>query len=603
MTTAWQALRRVARLEGGERRWLALSIALSFGAVAAAAGLLTTSGYLISRAAQRPEILTLTGVIVAVRAFGIARAALRYGERLVSHDLALRVLARLRVSFFSVLAPLVPTSLRGHTSGELLSRFVGDVDALQDLYLRALAPPLVALAVIAAATLTAWLLLPAVAPVVAGTLAFAALAVPALSYTLAASAHRRQAAARAALTTEVVEAIDGGAELAVAGRGGERAARLEAAGARLASIARRDALAAAAAAGLGSLLWGLTVIAVLLVGIPAVHARALAGVLLAALVFLVLGAYEGIAPLPAAARTLRGCAEAALRLEQLSDLEPAVRDPERPDPMPAESDVELALEDVGFSYGPHEAPLLEHVTLRLKPGCRLLLTGASGAGKTTLAHLLVRFLDPTAGQTTLGGIDLRALAQDDVRRAVVLVAQDAHVFTTTIRENLMLANRAASEADLWAALNAVALDGWVASLPDRLDTLVGEDGELLSGGQRHRIALARALVADANFVILDEPTAHLDPGTAAAMIEAIAATLGRRGLLVIAHRPEGLGDFDEVRLSGGRIIVRRPPQSSPGLTPGSRVPALDARTAPDAETPGLPEPRAVNDPKGGVTAA
>jgi thiol reductant ABC exporter CydC subunit len=553
--TTLAALRRAARLDRHERRRLVLSIALGAGAIAASAALLATSGYLISRAAQRPEILALGTAIVAVRAFGIARAAFTYGERLVSHDLAFRVLARVRSRFYSVLAPLVPGAIRGRSRGELLSRFVGDVDALQDLYLRALGPPVVALLVVLGAGLAAGLMLPAAAIVVAGSLLLAATAVPLLTGYLAASAGRRQLTARATLTSELVEAIDGGAELAVAGRGPDRVERIDTASRKLSGIARRDALAGGVATALGSLFSGLAVIAVLLVAIPAVHHGALAGVLLAALVFLVLAAFEGIAPLPVAARRLRACADAAQRLEELAALEPAVTDPDEPVPAPTRADAALVVESVRFRYEPEDPWLLDRAELSLAPGCRVAIAGPSGIGKTTLAHLLVRFIDPDAGRVTLGEADLRTLTQDDVRAAVTLAAQDAHIFTTTIRENLLLARRSATEDDLWRVLAAMQLDDWVRELPDGLDTLVGEDGGLVSGGQRQRIALARALLSDARFVILDEPTAHLDSDTAAAVMREIDEAAGERGVVVITHRSEGLERFHTVlRLHEGRLV-------------------------------------------------
>ena len=216
---AWTSLRRISRLEPGERSRLMLSLVLSVGAVLAATGLLTASGYLISRAAQRPDILRLAALITAVRAFGLSRAVLRYSERLASHDLAFRVLARLRLRFFEVLAPLVPGAIPGHSRGELLARFVGDVDALQDLYLRALAPPLVAALVVIAAGATAALIFPLAALIVVVALLLSATSVPLLTGVLAGRAGRRQAGARAALAEALVEAVDGGAELSVAGRG------------------------------------------------------------------------------------------------------------------------------------------------------------------------------------------------------------------------------------------------------------------------------------------------------------------------------------------------------------------------------------------------
>lgn len=538
---AWTSLRRVARLEPGEGGRLRASVALAFGAVMAGAGLLACSGYLISRAAQRPQILELTAAITAVRAFGIARALLRYGERLVSHDLALRVLSRLRAGFYAVLAPLGAAALGARRQGDLLSRFVADVDTLQDLYLRALAPPVVALLVILGAGLIGYLMLPAAGLVIAAALLVTALTVPVLTGLVAAAAGRRQAGARAGLTDLLLDSLDGSVELAVAGRAHDRVAQIKLLSDRLTRISRRDAKAAAGATTLSALLTGLTVTVLLLVAIPAVHRGSLSPVLLAAVAMLVLAVFEGLQPLPVAARALRGCAEAAGRLEAMRQVPPAVSDPFSPRPLPAAPSA-LTLENVSFAYSAD--PILIGVDLTFRPGCRAVLTGSSGAGKTTLAELLVRFNDPTAGRVRLGDADLRELRLHDVRRAVVLAAQDAHVFTTTVRENLLLANREADEGELWDALAAVQLDSFVAGLPDGIDTLVGEDGELLSGGQRQRLTLARALISGARFLILDEPTAHLDDLTAAALMQSIDRAAGDRGLIVITHRVEDLSAYD-----------------------------------------------------------
>jgi ABC-type bacteriocin/lantibiotic exporter with double-glycine peptidase domain len=198
--------------------------------------------------------------------------------------------------------------------------------------------------------------------------------------------------------------------------------------------------------------------------------------------------------------------------------------------------------------------VLDGIDLRIAPGHRIALLGASGAGKTTLAHLLVRFRDPDAGRVSIGGVDLRQIAQNDVRRAVVLAAQDAHVFNTSVRENIQLARREADDTDLWLALEAAGIADWVRDLPDGLDTLVGENGDLVSGGQRQRIALARALLSDARFFVLDEPTAHIDEDTARQVMHDIVTRTGDRGVLVITHSDIGLEEFDEVlELRGGRI--------------------------------------------------
>jgi ATP-binding cassette subfamily C protein CydC len=550
------ALARSLRPQPGESRRLGLSVLLAAGATGAAIALLATSGYLISRAAHRPMIISLMVTITAVRAFGIARAALRYAERLASHDLALRQLARLRTTFYQSLAPLVPGQLRGARRGDLLARFVGDVDTLQDGYLRVLIPARVAVAVIAGASVAAALMLPAAGAVLAATLGTTAVLTTLASYVVAGSSARKQAPARARLTGQLVEAIDGSAELAVARRGEDYVARLGEADGQLASLARRDAAAGALASALHSLLTGAGLILVLVVGIGAVRSGSLSGVLLAAVALLFLGAYEALLPLPTAARRLEACSEAAARLDEICSERPAIADPALPVASPGYGT--LAIEGVTLQYGPAEDVVLDRADLRLAPGERVALVGPSGAGKTTLAELLVRFLDPDEGRVSLGGVDVRELRQDDLRQAVLLCDQDAHLFNTTIRENLLLARRDASESELLDVLRAVELDQL------DFDTRVGQQGELLSGGQRQRLALARALLSDAHFLILDEPVAHLDAPLARRVMERVLERLGSRGALVITHATDALVGFDRVvRIDRGR--VRRVGPQSKGV--------------------------------------
>jgi thiol reductant ABC exporter CydC subunit len=538
-----RALLVLARPARGERARLALSVALAAAAAAAAIGLLATSGYLISRAAQRPPILMLMVAIVGVRAFGITRAVLRYAERLASHDLTLRQLARLRVRFYRGLAPLVPGAL-GVRSGDLLSRFVADVDALEDLYLRVVIPGSVSLVVIVGATVVATIMLPAAGLAVLVALALAALAPPWLSGAAVARAARRQAPARARLTSELIEGIDGASELAVSGRAEEHVRRLRQGDHALARIARGDALAVAGAHVAGGVLAAAGLLALLLVAIPAVHAGALSGVLLAALVFLLLAAYESVLALSGAARALRRSATAAGRLREIALVRPAVADPAEPAKLTGTG--ELCAQGVAFRYAPELPWTLKDIHLRIARGEHVALVAPSGAGKSTLAELLVRFHDPERGRVTLDGQDMRELTQRQIRDAVVMCAQDCHAFNTSVRENLLLARRDASERDVRAALAAVELEEWALALPQGLDTLVGRDGELMSGGQRRRLALARALLADSRFLILDEPTAHLDPDLAARVMLGVQRACHDRGLLVITHDTTTLGGFDRV---------------------------------------------------------
>ncbi|HVW47379.1 MAG TPA: thiol reductant ABC exporter subunit CydC [Solirubrobacterales bacterium] len=548
------ALRGILAVAPAPRRRLALSVALGAGAVLAAVGLLTTSGYLISRAAQRPEILALGVAIVGVRFFGISRALLRYAERLVSHDLAFRSLTQLRSHLFRRLVPLVPAGLPGLGRGELLGRFVGDVDSLQDLYLRGLAPPAVAIVAGLGAVIVAFLILPAAALVLALALLAAGIGVPLVTRAANRRAGRRQAAARATLGTEVLEVAGGSAEIAVAGRAEDWIARTEASGERLASLQRSDAVAGGLAAGLLTAIAGATVVAMLAVSIPAVGSGALAGVMLAALALLAMASFEAVAPLGAAAAGIDNCAAAATRIEAVIDRRPPVRDPTLP--RPVRTGV-LRFDDVRFRYDDDGPWVLDGVDLALSPGRAVALLGPSGAGKSTLAELAVRFRDPDAGRIELGGLPLTAMSGDDVRAAVRLAPQDAYLFTSTLRDNVALGRAGAGDAEVVDALLAVGLGPWLDSLPDGLDTEVGEAGAKVSGGQRQRIAAARLFLAEAAFLVFDEPTAHLDPAGAADLQRRIAALAqDGPGVLVITHERAALDAFDEVlELRGGRIVA------------------------------------------------
>jgi thiol reductant ABC exporter CydC subunit len=552
-----RTLRRLIALAGVGRARPALSILLGVLAIGFGVALMTTAGYLISRAAERPEILSLTVAIVAVRFFGLARPLARYLERLASHDLALRSLGRVRRLFYQRIEPLAPAQLEGYRRGELLGRMVGDVDALQGLYLRGLGPPLVALLTGAACVGLAAAFLPAAAVVLAAGLLVGGLVVPALALVLGRSAGRRQSAARGELSAELVELLRGAPELVAFGREDETLARVRAADADLARLGRRDALVAGLADSLSVIVAGVTMTGVLAVAVSAHDAGTLDRVLVATLALLSLSSFETVAPLPSTARELSATLAAGHRVLELTDHVPAVRDPAEPLPAPPRR-APVALEGVTASYPSGSRPVLRGADLRLEPGKRVALVGPSGAGKTTVTNLLLRFLDPERGRVTIAGHDVREYRQEDVRRTFALAGQDSHLFDTTIRSNLLVARPGASDTELEDALRRAGLGLWVASLPDGLETLVGEEGTQVSGGQRQRLVLARALLADAPVLVLDEPTSHLDPVTAERLMDDVLEAAADRTLLLITHRTEWLELMDEVvELRAGVVVETR----------------------------------------------
>ncbi|MFD4345114.1 thiol reductant ABC exporter subunit CydD [Streptomyces coelicoflavus] len=549
-------LSRVRAMSGARSGRLTLALLLSSLALGSAVGLMATSGYLISRASEQPPVLYLMVAVTATRAFGIGRAVFRYAERLLSHDAVLRMLADTRVAVYRRLERLAPAGLRRSRRGDLLSRLVADVDALQDYWLRWMLPAGSALFVSAASVgFTAWLL-PEAGAVLAVGLLVAGAGVPLVTAAVARRAERRLAPARGVLATRVTDLLTGTAELTVAGALPGRAAEARRADGALTRIASRAATATALGDGLTALVSGLTVAGAALVGVEAVADGRLAGVAVAVVVLTPLAAFEAVLGLPLAVQYRQRVVRSAERVYEVLDAPEPVREPAVPRQAPA-SPFPVVLEGLSARHAGQDRDALTGLDLTLAKGRRVAVVGPSGSGKTTLAQVLLRFLDSDAGSYTLAGVDAYALAGDDVRRLVGLCAQDAHLFDSSVRENLLLARKDATEGELRDALGRARLLEWADGLPDGLDTLVGEHGARLSGGQRQRLALARALLADFPVLVLDEPAEHLDLPTADALTaDLLAATEGRTTLL-ITHRLAGLRAVDEVIvLDRGRVAQR-----------------------------------------------
>ncbi|MFE7928772.1 thiol reductant ABC exporter subunit CydD [Streptomyces sp. NPDC057456] len=554
--TGGGVLARVRAMAGARRGRLALALLLGSLALGSAVGLMATSGWLISRASQQPPVLYLMVAVTATRTFGIGRAVFRYAERLVSHDAVLRMLADTRVAVWRRLERLAPAGLRSTRRGDLLTRLVADVDALQDYWLRWLLPAGSAVVVSAGSVaFTAWLL-PEAGAVLAAGLLTAGVGVPLVTGAVARRAERRLAPARGVLATRTADLLTGTAELTVAGALPVRTAGVRAADSVLTRIASRAATATALGDGLTALVSGLTVTAAALVGAQAVADGRLSGVTMAVVVLTPLAAFEAVLGLPLAVQYRQRVGRSAERVFEVLDSPEPVREPERPRQAPA-SPFPLVLKGLAARHDGQGRDALAGVDLTLTQGRRIAVVGPSGSGKTTLAQVLLRFLDTGAGSYTLGGVDAHALDGDDVRRLVGLCAQDAHLFDSSVRENLLLAKKGASEEELRDALARARLLEWADGLPDGLDTLVGEHGARLSGGQRQRLALARALLADFPVLVLDEPAEHLDLPTADALTQDLLAATEGRTTLLITHRLAGLEAVDEVVvLDEGRVVQR-----------------------------------------------
>jgi ATP-binding cassette, subfamily C, bacterial CydC len=549
-------LLRLLRLAGPLRGRLALSVLAGAAATGFGVALLATSGFMLARASQHPSILAISVAVVAVRAFSVGRGVSRYLERLTSHDVAFRVLADIRVAIYRRLERLAPAGLAAFRSGDLLAALISDVDATQDLFIRGVGPPLAAALVGAGAVTVGLVILAPAGGLLALGLLAAGLAAPLLAVAASRRAARATAQARGELSATVTDLLSGAAELHAFGAQDTALANAAEADATLTALARRSAAATGLGSGLITALTGLTVWGVLVLGVAAVGHGTLTRVPLAVLTLTALAAFEAVAVMPAAALQLGAARASARRIAAILDAPDPVTEPSVPRPRPA-GQVHVRMSGVQVRYEPDGPLALDGLDLDLSAGRRVALLGPSGAGKSTAAAVLLRFRDPAGGTVTLNGADLASYAADEVRTVIGGCPQDPHVFDASVRENLRLGRAGASDDELAAAAERARLLPWIDSLPERWDTPVGSHGAAMSGGERQRLVLARALLADPAVLILDEPTAHLDPETRAALTADLLTLTAGRTTLFITHELEGLDQVDEIiLLDHGKVTER-----------------------------------------------
>lgn len=574
---AWRLVRLAlpGRAKDGFAGRLILATLLGVATIASGVGLMTTSAYLIARAALHPSIAELQVAIVGVRFFGIARGVARYLERYVSHDVTFRLLARLRVWFYARLEPLAPARLLAYRSGDLLSRILADIETLEVFYLRALAPPLVALVVAALVGLLLGRFDPRLALTLLLFLTLAGLGLPLLAHLLVRRIGPRLVHVRGELNAQLVDGIQGVADLLAYGGQGQHLARVQALGSELGGLQGRMARFGGLQLALSGLLMNLATLSVLAVAIPLVRAGELDGVYLALLAMAAISSFEAVLPLPQAFQQMEACLEAARRLFEVVDAGPGMEDGEPGDfwgrpavpverlggegeasPAPVATGFGLCVEDLSFAYEPGGPWALQDVDLCLREGGLLAVVGPSGAGKTTLIRLLLRFWEPNQGRILLGGRELGAYPEEDLRQSVGVISQHTHLFNTTVRENLLMARPGASEDEMIRAARQAQIHEFVQALPEGYDTWIGEQGQRLSGGQRQRLAIARAILKDPPLLLLDEPTANLDAITERQVMAALRPCLAGRTALLVTHRLAALGPVAGLEAATEVVVMR-----------------------------------------------
>lgn len=566
--------------------WVALSVLLGFLTAASSIGLLATSAWIIAMAALQPSVAVLQVAIVGVRFFGISRGLFRYAERLVSHQVTFRVLAQIRTWFYAAIEPLAPARLADRHSGDLLSRIVADIGTLEHFFIRAVAPPIIALLTIllVAVLLGSYadrLIWPAV-----GLLLFTGFVAPWFTLALARGPGRRLAEQRAALNARLVDGIQGAADLIALRAAGRAVAAVRDLSDALGRTQTQLAGLSGFSTALGILCTWLAVTAVLATAIPLVTAGRLAGVDLAVLALATGAGFEAVLPLPLAAQYLASSLVAGRRLCELADGETRVPGAGMPEeraasPVPAgprkagsatafkpqepaalpwaagRRPPAVRFRDVVLRYAPDRPPALAGVTFDVPAGGTVAVVGPSGAGKTSLINALLRFWEYEAGEITIDGREIRTLEAETVRSLCGVVAHDPHLFNMTVRDNLRLARPTATPAEIEAAARAAGIHDFIASLPQGYDTWLGEGGARLSGGQRQKLALARAVLKGAPLLILDEPTAHLDAQAEQEIAAGLARIATGRTTIIITHRPLFAQVADQVVVIGdGRTLDR-----------------------------------------------
>ena len=538
---------------------MVLGTGLGLLAMISVVGLLSLSGWFISAAAYAgltaatAQLFNFFHPSIGVRFFAIGRTLARYAERVVTHDATFRILQSLRSWFYIHLEPLAPARLMMLRSADVLNRIVADIDALDNLYLRVISPSLVAGGVSILVVLFLGIFDPIIALTATFFLTLAGIGVTAIAWRLGKSGSKDLIRHISDLRIRIVDTLQGLPELLVFGGHRRQIDSIAESNRALLKCQLRMSHIRGLSLALITLFSGLAVIATLCLAINLVNRELLDGPALALVMLAVMASFEAVLPLPLAYQYLGQTREAGRRLLEIIEVDPQVTFKAHPVSPPQQ--LSVAFEKVCFRYTQQGPWVLNDVDFQIPVGRRVAVIGETGCGKSTLVHLLVRFWNPTSGRIRLGDHEIDNFSEPDLRRLISTVSQQPHMFNATLKDNLLIGCPDAGEDDLLSALKAAQLLAFVESLPDGLDTWIGEAGQLLSGGQAKRLAVARAVLHNAPLWVLDEPTEGLDPITEKEMMQALKQHTAGKTLLLITHRLVDLVWMDQiVMLDRGRII-------------------------------------------------
>lgn len=537
-------------------KWmLILGVVLAIVTLLASIGLLTLSGWFLSASAVAgfAGLYSFNYMLPAagVRGTAITRTAGRYFERLVSHDATFRVLQHLRVTTFSKLLPLSPAGLARYRQGELLNRVVADVDTLDHLYLRVISPMVGALVVIVVVTLGLSLLDASIALVLGGIMLLTLCLLPPLFYRAGKPTGENLTRLRGEYRQQLTGWLQGQAELTIFGASRRYRARMENTELNWHEAQRKQSELTALSQALMLLIGGIAVMAMLWLASGGVGDNTQPGPLIALFVFCALAAFEALAPVTGAFQHLGQVVASALRITQITGQQPEVQFSTAATDVPEQ--LALRLADVSFAYHGQAQPALDNINLTIPAGAHVAVLGRTGCGKSTLLQLLTRAWDPAQGQILFNDMPLKEMSEPALRKTVSVVPQRVHLFSATLRDNLLLAAPGTADDELRAMLEKVGLHKLLED--EGLNSWLGEGGRQLSGGELRRLAIARALLHNAPLMLLDEPTEGLDATTERQILNLLEKEMQGKTVLMVTHRLRGLADFDQIIvMDNGKII-------------------------------------------------